>query len=80
MYYNNKERATHCTMAISGPGVEKGIYHENFSMIDYNRALKKLVLKEAQEIPIRKILRWQYYSSHNKRFRDVAEERVHFVS
>lgn len=75
MYYNNKERATHCTMAISGPGIGKGIYHENFSMIDYNKALKKLVLKEAQEIPIRNILRWQYYSSHNKRFRDVAEER-----
>ncbi|MCM1178990.1 MAG: hypothetical protein NC347_01945 [Clostridium sp.] len=75
MYYNNKERATHCTMAISGPGICKGIYQENFSMIDYNKALRKLVLKEQEEIPVRNILLWQYYSCHNKRFRDAAEER-----
>lgn len=75
MYYNNKERATHCTMAISGPEIQNGVYHENFSMIDYNKVLRKMVLKEPEKIPVRDILRWQYYSSHNKRFRDVAEER-----
>lgn len=75
MYYNNKERATHCTMAISGPGISKGVYHENFSMIDYNKVLKKLILKESEEIPVRNILQWQYYSCHNKRFRDAAKER-----
>lgn len=75
MYYNNKERATHCTMAVSGIGIEKGIYDKNFSMIDYNKALKKWFLKDETDLPVRGILRWQYYSCHNKRFRDAAEER-----
>jgi len=75
MYYNNKERATHCTMAVSGPGIEPGIYHENFSMIDYNIIMKQVMNQQQLQIPVRDILRWQYYSIHNKRFRDVAEEK-----
>jgi hypothetical protein len=75
MYYNNKERATHCTMAISGPGIEAGIYKENFSMIDYCEVLCRLVQGQTMQIPKRDILRWQYYDCHNKRFREAAEER-----
>lgn len=74
-YYNNKERATHCVMAVSGPGVEAGIYHENFSMIDYNKVMRQIFAGSKLDIPKRDILRWQYYSIHNKRFRDAAEER-----
>lgn len=74
-YYNNKERATHCVMAVSGPGVKAGIYHDNFSMIDYNNVMRQFFGKGGLKIPKRDILRWQYYSIHNKRFRDVAEER-----
>lgn len=74
-YYNNKERATHCVMAVSGPGIEPGIYNENFSMIDYNKVMRQVINGTDLLIPKRDILRWQYYSIHNKRFRDVAEER-----
>ena len=62
-------------MAVSGPGVEAGIYHENFSMIDYNKVMRQIFGGSKLDILKRDILRWQYYSIHNKRFRDVAEER-----
>ncbi len=75
MYYNNKERATHCIMAAGGPGIEKGVFKDNFSMIDYNKVMRQFISGNGMDIASREVIRWQYYSIHNKRFRDVAEER-----
>lgn len=74
-YYNYPDRSTHCVMAIKGPGIEHKEYDEVASLVDFNRIFKDFIWERNYKLPERKIAQFQYYSTHNKAFRDVAEEK-----
>lgn len=43
--------------------------------MDFNRIFKDFIWERNYKLPERKIAQFQYYSTHNKAFRDVAEEK-----
>lgn len=74
-YYNNPDRATHCIMAMKGSGIEHREDNTLLSMVDFNQIAEEFLWGDKKKIPNRGIIQYQYYSVHNKQFRDVAVEK-----
>lgn len=74
-YYNDTERSTHCVLAIKGPDIEHKEYTQLASLIDFNKIVGDFIWNNRQEVQDSEVIRYQYYSTHNKQFRDVALER-----
>lgn len=75
MYYNNKERATHCILSISGPEIASRIYSEYISMIDFTKIFCNFVFDKREIIEFPDAVRYQYYNIHNKTLREIAREK-----
>lgn len=74
-YYQNPERSTHCVMAIKGPDIEPEEENVLLSMLDFNQIVKEFLWGDKKRLPKREVIQYQYYSVHNKQFRDVAKEK-----
>ncbi len=74
-YYNQVERATHCVLAIKGPGILHREYDGLVSLIDFNRIVADFVWNQIYEVAHKDVIQYQYYSTHNKVFRDIAQEK-----
>lgn len=74
-YYNNPDRSTHCIMAVKGPGIMHEEEKNLHSMLEFNTIMKEFLWGEKKNLPHNEVVQFQYYSVHNKQFRDVAEKR-----
>ncbi len=72
MYYNDLGRSVHCPLIISGNKVPTQIDDRPFSLIDFNTVMASLVRGETLDVPTRDVVRYEYYSVHNKVYRDLA--------
>lgn len=73
-YATDTERSTHCVFAIKGPGIEHEEIEHIQSLIHFNLIVEHYIWGDV-EIPYKDIVQYQYYSTHNKMFRDVAVQR-----
>lgn len=73
-YATDTERSTHCMFSIKGPGLEHEEINNIQSLIHFNPIVEYYLWDEG-EIPVNDIVQCQYYSTHNKMFRDVAVQK-----
>lgn len=74
-YYKEPDRATHCVLAIRGPGIQPRQESSLLSMADFNRIALQFLWDSGQGLPVNQVIQYQYYSVHNKRFRDLAIQK-----
>lgn len=73
-YAADNDRSTHCILAIRGNQISHREEDKLQSLVNLNKILEHYFWKEG-EIPENHIISYQYYSTHNKQFRDVAQEK-----
>lgn len=73
-YAADNDRSTHCIMAIKGPGIVHKEDDSLQSLLDFNKLVEHYVWNEGK-VPENEMIHYQYYSTHNKQFRDVAKQK-----
>lgn len=72
LYYNNPDRVTHCSFFIKSRGVQPEVKSGLVSMIDFNRIMKQVIFEKNTDIEYADVIRYQYYSIHNKVLREAG--------
>lgn len=73
MYYRDYDRVSHVAFMICNSRLQKSVYKELVSMLDFNKIVKEAVINGRIVIPDRKVIQYQYYKIQNKKLRDAAE-------
>lgn len=74
-YCKEVDYSVHVAFAICHPDLTPQIVETPFSMIDFNKVVKKAVLEKEICIPAREILRFEYYNVHNKKLIQIAKDK-----
>lgn len=75
MYYKDKERAVHCILSISGPGIKQEVNSEYISMIDFSKIVASKIFEHKEYQSSTDLIRYQYYNIHNKVLREIAKDK-----